>query len=249
MELLITIDALKRASAAKINVVIPYYGYARQDRKNKGRQPITSKLVADMLETAGASRIITVDLHAQQIQGFFNIPVDHIKGLNYVAKQLREYDLGDLTIVSPDHGGAKRAKEIAEMLEAPIAIVDKEREKANEAKANFILGDVKDRNILIVDDMVDTGGTLAAGIELLKEQGAKDVYVAATHAVLSGTEENPTQAIERLKAAGVKKFFTTNTIEKSYEDEILHAMNLFKVIGHYIQKNEVGLSISEYFEE
>lgn len=249
MELLITVDALKRAGAAFINVVMPYYGYARQDRKNSGRQPITSKLVADMLQTAGVTRVMTFDLHAQQIQGFFDIPVDNIKGLNYIAKQLREYDLGDLTVVSPDHGGAARAKEIAQMLGAPIAIVDKERTEANKATANFVLGDVKDRNLLIVDDMVDTAGTLTAGIAMLKELGAKDIYVAATHAVLSGTEEEPMRAIQRMKDAGIKKFFTTNTIEKDYEDDFMHVMDLYKVVGNVILKNERGHSISEYFEQ
>lgn len=249
MELLITVDAVKRAGAAYINVVMPYYGYARQDRRESGREPITSKLVADMLQTAGVSKLITFDLHAQQIQGFFDIPVDNIKGLNYIAKQLKEYDLGDLTVVSPDHGGASRAKEIAEMLGVPIAIVDKERRKANEAKANFVLGDVKDRNLLIVDDMVDTAGTLTAGISMLKELGAKDIYVAATHAVLSGTKEEPLRAIQRMKDSGIKKFFTTNTIEKDCEDDFMHVMNLYKVIGNVIMKNEKGHSISEYFDE
>ena len=192
MELLIGIDACKRASASTINCIIPYFGYSRQDRKAKPRQPITSKLVASLLETAGADRVVTVDLHATQEQGFFDIPADDISALKLIANYLKHKNLEDVTVVSPDHGGTVRARNLALELDAPIAIIDKRRPRPNVAEAMGLLGDVNGRIAVIIDDMVDTAGTLVSGIHMLKEKGAKDVYAVCSHGILSGP------AIERL---------------------------------------------------
>jgi ribose-phosphate pyrophosphokinase len=252
MELLITIDALKRASASEINVIMPYYGYARQDRKNKGRQPITAKLVADMLETAGASRIITFDLHADQIQGFFNIPVDNLKGTLIMAKKISKMNIENLTVVSPDNGGIIRARLAAEVLgNVPLAVIDKRRTGTNQATAQYVLGDVKDRNVLLIDDIVDTAGTISSAIKLLKENGALDVYVAATHAVLSGTQDDPNRAIKRMVDAGIKQFFTTNTVD--LKDNInfkeVTVFNIDEVLAEVIDRNISHESISDYFKK
>lgn len=173
MELLIAIDACKRASAATINCVMPYFGYARQDRKARPRQPITSKLVADLLEKAGASRVITMELHATQIQGFFNIPADDISALSIIGKYFKEKNLDDIVVVSPDHGGTTRARKLAEMLHAPIAIIDKRRPKPNVAEAMNLIGEVDGKTAIIVDDIVDTAGTLISGVDMLYRMGAK----------------------------------------------------------------------------
>lgn len=210
MELLIMIDAFKRASAGRITAVIPYYGYARQDRKAKARDPITAKLVADMITTAGADRILTMDLHAPQIQGFFNIPVDHLLGVPllapyYVEKYKDKKD--QIVVVSPDLGSVGRARRFAEKLEAPLAIIDKRRPKANVCEVMNIIGDVKDKIAIIVDDLIDTAGTLCNGAEaVMKMGGARRVYACATHGVLSGP------AIERIENSYIKRIAILDTI-------------------------------------
>ena len=248
MELLITIDALKRSSANSITAVIPYFGYARQDRRAAGRQPISAKLVADLIQKAGAEKVISVDFHSSPIEGFFDIPVDNVKGSLFLAKQIKKLDIPQLTIVSPDHGGAVRARAVANNIGAPLAVIDKRRESANKAEAMFILGNVQDRNILLVDDMVDTAGTIATSIKMLKENGAKDIYVAASHAVLS-TDGEPKKALNRMIDAGAKKFFTTNTIEKSFEDPNMEVFEIGTLVGKMLQTITNLDSLSELFEK
>ena len=193
MEILVLVDALKRASAKEITAIIPYFGYARQDRKAKPRQPITSKLVADLLTVAGVTRVVTVDLHAAQIQGFFDIPVDEMQALPLISNYFKRKNMEDICVVSPDHGGATRARKLAVALDAPVAIIDKRRPKPNVAEIMGVLGDVSGKNCIMIDDMIDTGGTIVAGIEMLKEKGAKSISVACTHPVFSGP------AVERLQ--------------------------------------------------
>ncbi len=224
MELLIGIDACKRASAATINAIIPYYGYARQDRKAKPRQPISSKLVASLLECAGADRVVTMDLHATQIQGFFDIPADDISGLALIGEDFKTVEPGnDVVVVSPDHGGTVRARRLAEQLNAPLAIIDKRRPKPNVAEAMNLIGDVNGKTAIIIDDMVDTAGTLTAGIKMLKDKGAKKVYAACSHAILSGP------AVERLKNAGIEEFVCTNTIDQRANQEAYPPMRVISV--------------------
>ncbi|NLY71775.1 MAG: ribose-phosphate diphosphokinase [Clostridiales bacterium] len=206
MELLIMIDAMKRASAGRINAVIPYYGYGRQDRKAKARDPITAKLVADIISAAGADRVVTMDLHAAQIQGYFNIPVDHLLGVPILVKYFKEKRLDDLVIVSPDHGSVVRARNMAHPLDAPIAIVDKRRPKANVSEIMNIIGDIEGKNAILIDDMIDTAGTICNAANALKELGAKEVYACATHPVLSGP------AIQRIKESAIKELVVLNTI-------------------------------------
>src|SRR5258705_10486774 len=206
MELLIMIDALKRASAGRITVVMPYYGYARQDRKDRPRVAISSKLVADLLTTAGANRALLVDLHAAQIQGFFNIPVDHLVASPVLVSYFRELTLPDLTAVSPDAGGVERARFFAKKLELPLAIVDKRRTDINVTEVMNVIGDVRGRTCLILDDIIDTAGTLVKTAEALLEQGAKKVYACATHPVLSGP------AVERIAESRLEQVVVTNTI-------------------------------------
>lgn len=206
MELLIMIDAMKRASAGRINAVIPYYGYARQDRKAKARDPITAKLVADIITSAGADRVVTMDLHAPQIQGYFNIPVDHLLGMPILVKYFREMRLDDLVVVSPDHGSVTRARNMAHPLDAPIAIVDKRRPKANVSEIMNIIGDIEGKNVILVDDMIDTAGTITNAANAMKDMGAKEVYACATHPVLSGP------AIERIQESAIKELVLLNTI-------------------------------------
>ena len=183
MEVLIAIDACKRASAAHITVIMPYFGYARQDRKARPRQPITSKLVASLLETAGANRVITMELHATQIQGFFDIPADDISAMSIIGNYFRSLDLENIVVVSPDHGGVTRARKLAEMLHAPLAIIDKRRPKPNVAEAMNLIGDVDGKTAILVDDIVDTAGTLVSGIQMLRDKGAKAIYACCVHAV------------------------------------------------------------------
>jgi len=214
MELLIMIDAMKRASAGRINAVIPYYGYARQDRKAKARDPITAKLVADLLQAAGADRVITMDLHAAQIQGYFDIPVDHLLGMPILVKYFKEKNLEDLVIVSPDHGSVTRARSMAQPLDAPIAIVDKRRPKANVSEIMNVIGDVKDKTVVLMDDMVDTAGTICNAANAMKDMGAKEVYACATHPILSGP------AIERIEKSAIKEMVLLNTIPLPPEKQI-----------------------------
>jgi ribose-phosphate pyrophosphokinase len=214
MELLIMIDALKRASARTINIVMPYYGYARQDRKARSREPITAKLVANLLETAGASRVITLDLHAPQIQGFFDIPIDHLMGVPILADYFKSKNLDDIVVVSPDHGGVTRARKLADRLKAPIAIIDKRRPKPNVAEVMNIVGQVAGKTAILIDDIIDTAGTITLAANALVASGAKEVYACCTHPVLSGP------AIERIQNSQIKELVVTNTIALPEEKKI-----------------------------
>ena len=222
MELLIMIDAMKRASAGRITAVIPYYGYARQDRKAKARDPITAKLVANMLEAAGADRVLTMDLHAAQIQGYFDIPVDHLLGMPIIQNYFIQKEIEDLVIVSPDHGSVPRARKMAEPLNCPIAIVDKRRPEPNKSEIMNIIGDVAGKNCIIIDDMIDTAGTISNAANAIKELGAKSVRAAATHAVLSGP------AIERLENSAIEELVLLNTMPIS-EEKIISKMKILSV--------------------
>ncbi len=206
MELLIMIDAAKRASASRVTAVLPYYGYGRQDRKHRPRVSITAKLVANLLTVAGADRVLTMDLHAGQIQGFFDIPVDNLYASPVLVERVKTLNLTNLTVVSPDLGSVKRARGIARILHTPLAIIDKRRPRENEAEVMNIIGDVAGRTVLLVDDMIDTAGTICQAAYALQRQGAEDVYACATHGVLSG------DAIEKIEAAPFKKVFVTDTI-------------------------------------
>ena len=206
MELLITIDAMKRASAGRITAVMPYYGYARQDRKAKARDPITAKLVADMIVAAGADRVITMDLHAAQIMGFFTIPVDHLIGQPLLTEYYGKQNIDDLVIVSPDHGSVPRARNMAEPLNCPIAIVDKRRPKPNVSEIMNIIGDIEGKNCVLLDDMIDTAGTITNAANALKDLGAKSVRACATHAVLSGP------AIQRIQDSAIEELVLLNTM-------------------------------------
>lgn len=207
IELLIMIDALKRASAQSINVIMPYYGYSRQDRKAASRQPISAKLMADLLQAAGATRVLCVDLHADQIQGFFDIPIDNFRALPILAKYFVDKKIEDVVVISPDHGGTTRARRLADALGAPLAIIDKRRPRPNVAQVMNVIGEVEGMNAVIIDDMVDTAGTLVAAVEMLKIKGAKDIYCCCTHPILSDP------AIERISNSELKELVTTNTIQ------------------------------------
>lgn len=207
MELLIMIDALKRASAREINVLMPYYGYSRQDRKARAREPISAKLVADLLQKAGASRIISMDLHAGQIQGFYDVPIDNFRALPILAGYLREKDIKNPVVVSPDHGGVARARAMADVLNAPIAIIDKMRPKPNVAEVMNIIGKVEGSDCIIVDDMIDTAGSITAAADALSDAGANNLYACCTHPLLSG------DAVERIKQSKIKEIVCTDTIE------------------------------------
>ena len=215
MELLIMIDAVRRASAASVNIVLPYYGYARQDRKTRAREPITAKLVADMIQAAGADRVLSLDLHAPQIQGFFDIPVDNLMGAPLLADYFLSNHLEeDAVVVSPDHGGVTRARKLAEFLGTSIAIVDKRRPKANVAEVMNIIGDVKGKRAILIDDMIDTAGTITLAAQALKDAGATEVYACATHAVLSGP------AVDRLNNSVIKSLVLTDSIQQPAEKNL-----------------------------
>lgn len=222
MELLIMMDSMKRASAGRINAVIPYYGYARQDRKAKARDPITAKLVANLLVAAGADRVLTMDLHANQIQGYFDIPVDHLVGMPIIAKYFKEKNLEDVCIVSPDHGSVTRARNMAEYFNCPIAIVDKRRPEPNKSEIMNIIGDIKGKNCIILDDMIDTAGTITNAANVIKEMGAKNVYAGATHGVLSGP------ALERIEASSICELALLNTVPVP-EDKKLDKITMLSV--------------------
>ena len=242
MEVLICIDACKRASANSITCVMPYFGYARQDRKAKPRQPITAKLVSDLLEVAGADRIMTMELHASQIQGFFDIPVDDITAIGIIGHYFKEKNLDDVVVVSPDHGGVTRARKLAEILHAPLAIIDKRRPKPNVAEAMNLIGDVNGKHAIIIDDIVDTAGTLVSGIDMLYENGAKSVYASYVHGVLSGP------AIERLNNSKLNEFVCTNTIDQSAKEAQLPIMTVLHVggmLGEVIRQMETNSPVSE----
>jgi ribose-phosphate pyrophosphokinase len=244
MELLVMVDALKRASAKSINVVIPYYGYARQDRKARARDPITAKLVANLIETAGAHRVITMDLHATQIQGFFDIPVDHLLGVPILGKYFSEKGLEDIVVVSPDHGGVTRARKLAERLEAPIAIIDKRRPEPNVAEVMNIVGNIEGRTAIIIDDIIDTAGTITLAANALVEAGARDVYACCTHPVLSGP------AIERIANSKIRELVVTNTIPLSQDRMIdkIKVMSVAPIIGEAIIRVHEELSVSKLFD-
>lgn len=245
MEILVLTDALKRASAREITAVIPYFGYARQDRKAKPRQPITSKLVADLLTTAGVNRVVTVDLHAAQIQGFFDIPVDEMQALPLLIKYFRKKKVQDLCVVSPDHGGATRARKMSEAFDCPIAIIDKRRPKPNVAEVMGIIGNVEGKNCILIDDMIDTAGTITAGVDMLKQKGAKDVYIACTHGVLSGA------AVERLSTCAAKEVVITNTIEIPQDKKFdkLVSVSVAGLLAHTIENIENDLPVSDVFTQ
>ena len=245
MELLIMIDALRRSSAKRITAVIPYYGYARQDRKNEPRVPITSKLVADLVVTAGADRVLTVDLHAGQIQGFFNIPVDHLFAINVLIDYIKEQKLEDLIVISPDAGGVERARAYAKRLNSSLAIIDKRRDIPNEAKAMNIIGDVKGKVAFIVDDMIDTAGTLMEATDALLGAGAREVHACCSHPVLSGP------AGERIANSPIKTVITTNTIPLNGELEKnskIKVLSVASLLGEAILRIHQETSVSSLFD-
>ncbi len=245
MELLIMIDALKRASASRITAVMPYFGYARQDRKSKARDPISAKLVADLLTTAGADRVLTMDLHAAQIQGFFNIPVDHLKG----GRLLSEYYLekfpvrDDVVVVSPDLGSVTRARDFAAKLDVPIAIIDKRRPKPNVSEVMNIIGDIKDKTCILLDDMIDTAGTITNGAQALAERGAKAVFACCTHGVLSGP------AIERIENSPIEELLTLDTIAIPEERRCskIKTISVDSLFAEAIRRIYNDTSLSELF--
>lgn len=245
MELLIFVDALRRASAKEINVVVPYYGYSRQDRKARSRQPISAKLVANLLETAGVDRVLTVDLHASQIQGFFDIPTDHLTAILPMEKYIREnIDLDNVVVVSPDHGGVKRARRLAALIDAPIAIIDKRRPRPNEAEVSNIIGEIDGKVAIMVDDMVDTAGTLTLGAQALVDKGATDVYAMCVHGILSDP------AMERLEASVINKLVITDSIQVS-EDKLasdkLDIISIAGTLSDAIENVYLGTSITHLF--
>ncbi|MFJ7472019.1 ribose-phosphate diphosphokinase [Peribacillus frigoritolerans] len=244
MELLIMIDALKRASAKTINIVMPYYGYARQDRKARAREPITAKLVANLLETAGAHRVITLDLHAPQIQGFFDILIDHLVAVPILADFFKEKDLSDIVIVSPDHGGVTRARKMADRLKAPIAIIDKRRPRPNVAEVMNIIGNIEGKTAILIDDIIDTAGTITLAANALVENGAKAVYACCTHPVLSGP------AIERIQNSTIKELVVTNSIALSDDKKIdkITGLSVAPLIAEAIIRVHEEQSVSTLFD-
>jgi ribose-phosphate pyrophosphokinase len=245
MELLIMIDALKRASAKTINIVMPYYGYARQDRKARAREPITAKLVATLLETAGATRVICLDLHAPQIQGFFDIPTDHLMGVPILADYFKTRDFNsEIVIVSPDHGGVTRARKLAERMKAPIAIIDKRRPRPNVAEVMNIVGNIEGKTAILIDDIIDTAGTITLAANALIENGALEVYACCTHPVLSGP------AIERIQNSKIKELVITNSISLPEEKKIDKIINLSvaPLLGEAIIRVHEEQSVSTLFD-
>jgi ribose-phosphate pyrophosphokinase len=245
MELLIMIDAARRASAGRITAVIPYYGYARQDRKVAPRQPISAKLVANLITVAGASRVLTMDLHAGQIQGFFDIPVDNLFARPVLLHYLKEHFKDDLVIVSPDAGGVERARAFAKRLDASLAIIDKRRERANVAEVMNIIGDVKGKTAVIVDDMVDTGGTLTKAASALLDKGASAVYACCTHPVLSGN------AVQRIEESPIKELIVTDTIplsEEARKCKKIKVLSVGKLFGEAVRRIHLNESVSVLFE-
>ena len=244
MELLLMIDALKRASARRITAVIPYYGYARQDRKDKPRVPISSKLVADLLTTAGANRALIVDLHAPQLQGFFNIPVDHLFGSPVLVDHFKKLNLPNLTVVSPDAGGVERARFFAKKMDAALAIVDKRRVEMNVAEVMHVIGEVKGRTCLVIDDLIDTAGTLVKTASALMENGASAVYACCSHPVLSDP------AVENIAKSAITQVVVTNTIpltEEAKREPKIHVLSIAGLIGRAIQSIHEETSVSRLF--
>lgn len=244
MELFLILDALKRSSAGRVNAVIPYFGYGRQDRKDKPRVPITASLVAQLLQAAGISRVLSVDLHAAQIQGFFNVPVDHLFAAPVLVKHIASLDLPDLTIVSPDAGGVERARAYAKRLDASLAIVDKRREVANVAEVMNVIGTVEGRNCFVVDDMVDTAGTLCETVKALLDKGAASVHAACSHAVLSGP------ALERLQKSPIASLVVTDTIPVKAKRKIcpkITVLSIAPLIGEAVKRIHEETSVSSLF--
>ncbi|MDP2912052.1 MAG: ribose-phosphate pyrophosphokinase [Candidatus Omnitrophota bacterium] len=244
MELLILIDALRRASAKRITAVLPYFGYARQDRKDQPRVPITAKLVANLITTAGADRILTVDLHAGQIQGFFDIPMDHLYAVNIFVNHIKKIKLKNIVIVSPDVGGIKMARAYAKRFEAPLAIVDKRRISEEDTEAMNILGEIKGKNLIIVDDLVATASSLVEAAAALKKQGGKEIYAAITHPILSGP------AIKRISDSVIKKLFVTNTIpvENGKKHKKIEVLSIAPLLAEAIKRIHNEESVSCLFD-
>lgn len=245
METLILIDAVKRASAGRINAVIPYYGYARQDRKTKAREPITAKLIADVLTVAGADRVVSMDLHAGQIQGYFDIPVDHLTAMPILANYFKDVVGKDTVVVSPDLGGVTRARSFANILDLPIAMIEKRRPKANVAEVMNVIGDIENRNVILVDDLIDTGGTIAQAASFLKKLGAKKVYACATHGVLSGP------AVDRIYNSKLEKFVITDTIplQENGRTEKIEIVSVAPIFAEAIRRINGNRSVSIIFDK
>ena len=245
MELLIMVDALKRASPKRITAVMPYFGYSRQDRKTKPREPITAKLVAKLLEAAGVDRVMTFELHVPQVQGFFDIPSDNLDLIPLHAENILNKKLKDIVIVAPDVGSAARARSLARVIHAPIAIVDKRRPEQGIAKVEHIMGDVKNKTAILVDDIIDTAGTITESVSMLKKYGAKDIYVLATHPVLSGP------AIKRLQKSHIKEIFVTNTIELPKEKQIkkIKIISIAPLLSETIKRAHEGTPMGIVYEK
>jgi len=244
MELLVMLDAFKRSSASRITAVLPYYGYARQDRKDKPRVPISAKLVADLLSAAGTDRILTMDLHASQIQGFFNVPVDHLFAAPIIMEHVAKLKLPKLTVVSPDAGGVERARAYAKRLEATLAIVDKRRETANVAEVHHVVGDVEGRTALIVDDIVDTGGTLAKVAQAIREAGAREVLASCSHPVLSG------DALEKIEASPLSRLIVSDSIpvsEQKRRSGKIVVLSIAELMGKAIRNIHEEASVTSLF--
>lgn len=245
MELMVMADALKRASARHITAVVPYYGYARQDRKTRGREPITAKLVANLMQTAGITRLVTIDLHAGQIQGFFDVPVDHLFGASILAKYINEKNMEDVIVVSPDLGGVTRARDLADRIGAPIAIIEKKRPEPGVAKVMNLIGDVAGKNCIIIDDIVDTAGSLVEGAKTLEEFGAKSVTAAVTHAVLTDP------ASERIANSNIKELIVTNTIPLPENCNLpnITQLSVAPLLGEAIMRIFHEVSVSNLFDK
>ena len=245
MELMVMADALKRASARHITAVVPYYGYARQDRKTRGREPITAKLVANLMQTAGITRLVTIDLHAGQIQGFFDVPVDHLFGASILAKYINEKNMEDVIVVSPDLGGVTRARDLADRIGAPIAIIEKKRPEPGVAKVMNLIGDVAGKNCIIIDDIVDTAGSLVEGAKALEEFGAKSVTAAVTHAVLTDP------ASERIANSNIKELIVTNTIPLPENCNLpnITQLSVAPLLGEAIMRIFHEVSVSNLFDK
>ena len=243
MELLILVDAARRSSAARVTAVIPFFGYARQDRKDQPRVPITAKLVANLLVAAGVQRMLTMDLHAQQLQGFFDIPVDHLYALPVMMNYLHDLGLGDLVVVSPDVGGVKMASAYAEALKAGLAIVVKRRLSATEIEAVTVIGDVEDKNVILVDDLTETAGTLVGAARILRDQGARDIYAGVSHSVLTDL------AVERLRNSEIKELITTDSVPvRTDVDSLVKVLSVAELLGEGIRRIHDDESVSSLFD-